>query len=99
MNDAQTRSTENRFLLYKEKKEALLVIGLIHQGETHVFHFGDHPIQKRVQPEDVIFEIGSISKVFQDKYIGKHDAKRADETRNWIFFCIVLTFERITPFK
>lgn len=48
----------------KKKKEALLVIGLIHQGETHVFHFGDHPIQKRVQPEDVIFEIGSISKVF-----------------------------------
>ncbi|MBD3860522.1 serine hydrolase [Bacillus sp. 28A-2] len=46
-----------------KKKQVLLVIGLIHQGETHVFHFGDHPIQKRVQPEDVIFEIGSISKV------------------------------------
>lgn len=48
----------------EKKKDALLVIGLIHQGETHVFHFGDHPIKKRVQPEDVIFEIGSISKVF-----------------------------------
>lgn len=40
------------------------MIGLIHQGERHVFHFGDHPIQQRVQPEEVIFEIGSISKVF-----------------------------------
>lgn len=48
----------------EKKKEALLVIGLIHQGETHVFHFGDHPMQKHVQPEDIIFEIGSISKVF-----------------------------------
>ncbi|PCK20715.1 serine hydrolase [Bacillus pumilus] len=48
----------------EKKKQALLVIGLIYQGERHVFHFGDHPIQKRVQPEEVIFEIGSISKVF-----------------------------------
>lgn len=48
----------------EKKKQALLVIGLIHEGETHVFHFGDHPIQQRVQPEEVIFEIGSISKVF-----------------------------------
>ncbi|KPN15715.1 serine hydrolase [Bacillus australimaris] len=48
----------------EKKKQALLMIGLIHQGETYVFHFGNHPIQERVQPEDVIFEIGSISKVF-----------------------------------
>ncbi len=48
----------------EKKKQALLVIGLIHQGERHVFHFGDHPIRQRVQPEEVIFEIGSISKVF-----------------------------------
>ncbi|MFS0654789.1 serine hydrolase domain-containing protein [Bacillus sp. 179-C3.3 HS] len=55
----------------KNKKDALLVIGLIHDGETHVFGFGDHPIQQRMKSEDVMFEIGSISKVFTTSMLAK----------------------------
>ncbi|UOG06376.1 hypothetical protein [Bacillus altitudinis] len=52
----------------EKKKQALLVIGLIHQGERHVFHFGDHPIQQRVQPEEVILKSALFQKSLRQVY-------------------------------
>ncbi|SDD17532.1 beta-lactamase class C [Paenibacillus sp. UNCCL117] len=48
----------------RKKPGALLTIGVLDHGQTHIFAFGENPIQTKVQSKDVIYEIGSISKLF-----------------------------------
>lgn len=48
----------------RKKPGALLTIGILHREQTHIFAFGDNPIQSHIHPRDVIYEIGSITKVF-----------------------------------
>ncbi|MFC4601720.1 serine hydrolase domain-containing protein [Cohnella hongkongensis] len=48
----------------RTKKDALLTIGIIHKEQQHIFAYGDNPLRKDVDPREIVYEIGSISKVF-----------------------------------
>jgi len=48
----------------QKKKNALLSIGIVLEGEHYTYHYGNHPIATKVDPSQVVYEIGSISKVF-----------------------------------
>ncbi|XID93160.1 serine hydrolase domain-containing protein [Paenibacillaceae bacterium WGS1546] len=48
----------------QKKSNALLTIGIIHKERQHVFAYGDNPLQKDIDPREIVYEIGSISKVF-----------------------------------
>lgn len=48
----------------KKNREAVLSIGIINGSEQYIFGFGEKPASVPVSYEDMIYEIGSLTKIF-----------------------------------
>lgn len=68
----------------KDKKHLHLAIGIVREGDIEYFSFGNSKKNSIVPPENMLFEIGSITKVFTSYFYWKWNGKNCFPRMTWL---------------